>query len=142
MRCFTGEQLRSYCTQVLTRAGISPTDAATVADCLSMPISRRGNPRGSRLSSTWQRLDAGVVEKENRVRVLSESPAALAVDAGNCMGRGRRDLRNEKMYRKGGAGGFLLGDGEILQPFRYGGLLHQDGRFRRDDRNCNDQCNR
>lgn len=34
MRCFTGEQLRSYCTRVLTRTGISPADAATVADCL------------------------------------------------------------------------------------------------------------
>ena len=87
MRCFTGEQLRSYCTQVLTRAGISPTDAATVADCLvDADLSGVESHGVSRLSIYLQRLDAGVVEKENRVRVLSESPAALAVDAGNCMG--------------------------------------------------------
>ena len=87
MRCFTGEQLRSYCTRVLTRTGISPADAATVADCLvDADLSGVESHGVSRLSIYLQRLDAGVVEKENRVRVLSESPAALAVDAGNCMG--------------------------------------------------------
>ena len=62
MRCFTGEQLRSYCTQVLTRAGISPTDAATVADCLvDADLSGVESHGVSRLSIYLQRLDAGAV---------------------------------------------------------------------------------
>ena len=64
MRCFTGEQLRSYCTRVLTRTGISPADAATVADCLvDADLSGVESHGVSRLSIYLQRLDAGVVEK-------------------------------------------------------------------------------
>ena len=70
MRCFTGEQLRSYCTRVLTRAGISPADAVTVADCLvDADLSGVESHGVSRLSIYLQRLDAGVVEGAGSQRI-------------------------------------------------------------------------
>lgn len=87
MKQVKAEMLETYCFDILKRHGVEPGCAQTVARCLVdadlYGISTHGV---SRLAIYLKRLDAGVVEKGNHIRIEKESAAALVIDAGNSLG--------------------------------------------------------
>lgn len=84
---FSEALLKEYCKKVMVAEGIAPDCAADVADMLLDAEMTGVKTHGvSRLAVYLQRVQAGIVAKENNIRILRESPSALAIDAGNTMG--------------------------------------------------------
>ena len=87
MRHFSAEYLNEYCRKVMTAKGVEESCAAAVADMLVDADLTGVSTHGvSRLPIYMERLDKGLVEKKNNIRIIKESPSALAIDAGNTFG--------------------------------------------------------
>ena len=95
------ENLEAFCLDILKKHGVESQCAQTVAHCLVdadlCGISTHGV---SRLAIYLERLDAGVVSKENRITIERESPAALVVNAGNSLGMPAAKFTMEKCIEK------------------------------------------
>lgn len=87
MLVFSANTLRSYCKDVLICSGVDTGCAADVADVLvDADLTGVATHGVSRLTIYMERMSAGVVSRRNCIRILTESPAALSIDAGNTLG--------------------------------------------------------
>ena len=84
---FEASALRGYCVSVLTASGVERSCAEAVADALIDAELTGVSTHGvSRLAVYMQRMDAGVMSRENNIRIVRESTSTLVVDAGNSLG--------------------------------------------------------
>ena len=84
---FEASALRGYCVSVLTASGVERSCAEAVADALIDAELTGVSTHGvSRLAVYMQRMDAGVMSRENNIRIVRESTSTLVVDAGYSLG--------------------------------------------------------
>lgn len=106
MKQVTPKVLEAYCANVLKGYGVEEHCAETVANCLVDADLHGVSTHGvSRLGIYLERLNAGVVEKNNCIRIEKESPAALVVDAGNSLGMPAAKFTMEKCMEKAAESG-------------------------------------
>lgn len=87
MSIYFSDTLCTYCKRVLVASGVDEGCAADVADVLVDADLTGVSTHGvSRLAIYMQRMDAGVVSRKNEIKIIRESPAAIAIDAGNTLG--------------------------------------------------------
>lgn len=87
MSTYFSDTLCTYCKRVLVASGVDEGCAADVADVLVDADLTGVSTHGvSRLAIYMQRMDVGVVSRKNEIKIIRESPAALAIDAGNTLG--------------------------------------------------------
>ena len=87
MKHFTAGTLNEYCRKVMEAKGIDAECAKAVADMLIDADLTGVSTHGvSRLSIYMERVEKGLVAKGNEIKVLKESPSALAIDGGNTLG--------------------------------------------------------
>lgn len=102
------EELRTFVTEILARAGVPRDEAAVVADCI-VSADRRGIPSHgvSRLPVYLTKLEAGSIEKATHVEVLRESQSTALLSGGNgwgpVAGKSAMELAVEKASRTGAA---------------------------------------
>lgn len=106
MKCFMPEELSGYCQKLLTGIGMDPWCAQVTADMLvdadMCGVSSHGV---SRMSIYVQRIQRGLVAKENRIQIVEEGPSTLVVDAGNTLGAPSARFTMEACIRKAGETG-------------------------------------
>ena len=87
-RLATETGLKSFVTTVLEKVGVSPEDAATVADVLVAADLRGVESHGvARLESYYvSRIRAGQLEASPKLTTVRETPTSVLVDAGNGLG--------------------------------------------------------
>ncbi len=101
MKHFTAGALNEYCRKVMEAKGIDPECAAAVADMLIDADLTGVSTHGvSRLSIYMERVEKGLVAKGNEIRVLKESPSALAIDGGNTLGAMSASFAMERCIEK------------------------------------------
>ena len=101
MEIFQAEVLRDYCRRVMTAAGVEAGCAETVADVLVDADLTGVSTHGvSRMAIYLQRIQSGAVSRDNNIRILRESPSALAIDAGNTLGAPSAKFAMEQCVRK------------------------------------------
>lgn len=87
MTTINAQTLRAYTQAILQGHGVAEDCARITADCLVdaelIGVATHGV---SRLAIYLDRIKAGVVARDNQVRIVRESPSALVVDAGNTLG--------------------------------------------------------
>ena len=84
---FPAPALEKFAAEVFTRVGVDPEDARLVANHLVTANLRGVDSHGmSRLGGYIKRLEMGLVNKRNEMRVLRETPVSVYIDAGNAMG--------------------------------------------------------
>lgn len=87
MRIYQESTLKQYCQDVMKAAGIDDKCAKDVAEALvDADLTGVATHGVSRLAIYLQRVKAGAVSRNNQIRILRESPSALAIDAGNTLG--------------------------------------------------------
>ena len=120
---FEASALRGYCVSVLTASGVERSCAEAVADALIDAELTGVSTHGvSRLAVYMQRMDAGVMSRENNIRIVRESTSTLVVDAGNSLGAAAAKFA---MDRQGKRDGLLLCKRAQLQPLRHRRLLYK-----------------
>ena len=101
MNRFSPDTLRWYCADVMTASGVDAACAGTVADVLvDADLTGVATHGVSRMAIYMQRMEAGVVSRKNEIRVLRESPSALAIDAGNTLGAPSAKFAMERCMEK------------------------------------------
>jgi len=85
---FTAGALRDYMARVLEKAGASSEDAGIAADVLLAADMRGVSSHGiiRLFPYYYHRLRAGLINPDPKLRVISETPATLALDADNGLG--------------------------------------------------------
>ena len=113
---FEASALRGYCVSVLTASGVERSCAEAVADALIDAELTGVSTHGvSRLAVYMQRMDAGVMSRENNIRIVRESTSTLVVDAGNSLGAAAAKFAMERCIAKRAQ----------LQPLRHRRLLYK-----------------
>lgn len=98
---FNPSQLRQYCYDVLTAAGVDADCAeATAGMLVDAEVTGMSTHGVSRLSIYLQRIQAGIMSPHNNIRIVRESPSALAVDAGNSLGAAAATFAMKKCIEK------------------------------------------
>ena len=84
---FSYTALKEYCKKVMLAHGVAGDCAETVADMLlDAELTGVSSHGVSRLAIYLERIDKGLVSKQNEAKIVRESPAALVIDAGNSPG--------------------------------------------------------
>lgn len=100
-RCVHWEALRDLCQALLEAEKMPRADALLCADNLVDADLRGVESHGvSRLSNYLKRLQTGVVANDNRVTIIEEHPASLAIDGGNSMGMVSSTFAMQKSIEK------------------------------------------
>jgi LDH2 family malate/lactate/ureidoglycolate dehydrogenase len=87
-RLVQAEPLRNFCASAFEQVGMSPADAATVADTLVEADLRGVHSHGVWWTSTYtRRLQMGGVNPRPVVQVVQETPAMIVLDADRAMGQ-------------------------------------------------------
>lgn len=98
---FEASALRGYCVAVLTASGVERSCAEAVSDALIDAELTGVSTHGvSRLAVYMQRMNAGVMSRENNIRVVQEAPSTVVVDAGNSLGAAAAKFAMEKCIAK------------------------------------------
>lgn len=98
---FEASALRGYCVSVLTASGVERSCAEAVADALIDAELTGVSTHGvSRLAVYMQRMDAGVMSRENNIRIVRESTSTMVVDAGNSLGAAAAKFGMERCIAK------------------------------------------
>ena len=93
--------LHKYCCDLLTASGVAPDCAQAVADVLiDADLSGISSHGVSRLSIYMQRLNAGLVSRENNIKVIKEGPSSVVIDAGNTLGAPSAKFAMEMCIKK------------------------------------------
>ncbi|MDY3280764.1 Ldh family oxidoreductase [Dysosmobacter sp.] len=101
MKNFRPEVLEEYCKNVLTASGVDEGCARTVArSLLDAELTGVSTHGVSRMGIYLQRLNAGLVSRENRICIVRESPSAVVIDAGNTLGAPSARFAMETCIRK------------------------------------------
>ncbi|MBR0313124.1 MAG: Ldh family oxidoreductase [Oscillospiraceae bacterium] len=98
---FSASFLKDYCEKLMTARGVDVDCAETVADMLLDAELTGVSTHGvSRLAIYLERVEKGLVSRHNEVKVLRESPSAVAIDAGNSLGAVGAKFAMETCIRK------------------------------------------
>ncbi|MDB5026542.1 MAG: malate dehydrogenase [Candidatus Eremiobacteraeota bacterium] len=110
-RLSTESGLKSFVTTVLTKVGVTPEDAAIVADVLVAADMRGIESHGvARLESYYvSRIRAGQLEAKPVVETVRETPTSLLVDAGNGLGHPTAKRTMERVLEKASQTGAAFG---------------------------------
>lgn len=101
MKKFSPSVLGQYCKTILTASGVDDSCAQAVAESLIDAELTGVSTHGvSRMSIYMQRMNAGLVSRENNIRILQESPSAVVIDAGNTLGAPSGKFAMETCIRK------------------------------------------
>ena len=101
MKHVTAEYLNDYCQKVMVAKGVDPACAKAVSEVLvDADLTGMSTHGVSRLAIYMERMDKGLVAKGNEIKVLSEGPSALAIDAGNTFGAMVTDFAMERCIAK------------------------------------------
>ena len=93
--------LGEYCKNILIASGVDSGCAQTVAEVLIDAELTGVSTHGvSRMSIYMQRMSAGLVSRENNIRIVQESPSAVVIDAGNTLGAPSAKFAMETCIRK------------------------------------------
>jgi len=103
--------LKTYVSTVLEKVGVSPPDAATVADVLVAADLRGIESHGvARLESYYvSRIQAGQLAAAPTVTTVRETPTSLVVDAGNGLGHPTAKHTMERVLEKAASSGAAFG---------------------------------
>ena len=103
---FTGEELENYCKSVLTASGVEEYCARAVAEVLVDADMTGVSTHGvTRLPIYMQRMEAGLVSRDNNIRILKEGPSTAVIDAGNSLGIPAAKFAMETCIRKASESG-------------------------------------
>lgn len=117
---------RGYCVSVLTASGVERSCAEAVADALIDAELTGVSTHGvSRLAVYMQRMDAGVMSRENNIRIVRESTSTLVVDAGNSLGAAAAKFAMERCIAKAKETGCCFASVHSSQPLRHRRLLYK-----------------
>ena len=98
---FSAEYLKNYCQTLMTARGVDADCAETVADMLlDAELTGVATHGVSRLAIYLERVERGLVSRHNDARIVRESPAAVAIDAGNSLGAVGARFAMETCIRK------------------------------------------
>ena len=98
---FSVSYLKNYCQRLMTARGIDADCAETVADMLLDAELTGVSTHGvSRLAIYLERVEKGLVSRHNDVKIVRESPSAVAIDAGNSLGAVGAKVAMETCVRK------------------------------------------
>ena len=87
MRAFNPAVLKEYCKNVLTASGVDQGCAQAVAEVLIDADLTGVSTHGvSRMSIYMERLEKGLVSRDNNIRIEQEGPSCVVIDAGNTLG--------------------------------------------------------
>ena len=101
MKKFSPSVLGQYCKSILTASGVDEGCAQAVAEALIDAELTGVSTHGvSRMGIYMQRMNAGLVSRENNIRILQESPSAVVIDAGNTLGAPSAKFAMETCIRK------------------------------------------
>lgn len=101
MAVYTAEYLNDYCQKVMVAKGAAPECAKAVSEVLiDADLSGMSTHGVSRLAIYMERMDKGLVAKGNEIKVLKESPSAIAIDACNTFGAMVTDYAIERCIKK------------------------------------------
>ena len=101
MKNYSVTQLEEYCKSVLVASGVEESCAqAVVASLIDAELTGVSTHGVSRMAIYIERMEKGLVSKENNIRVTKESPSALVVDAGNSLGAPAAKFAMDACIRK------------------------------------------
>lgn len=100
-RVFSPSELGDYCKNVLTASGVAEDCARAVTEVLIDADLTGVSTHGvSRMGIYMERMEKGLVSKENKIRILKEGPTTAAIDAGNTLGAASARFAMETCIRK------------------------------------------
>jgi L-2-hydroxycarboxylate dehydrogenase (NAD+) len=110
-RLATEPELKRFVSEVLTKVGVTPDDAAIVADVLVAADLRGIESHGvARLESYYvSRIRNGQLEAKPEVTTVRETPTSLLVDAGNGLGHPTAKRTMERILEKAAQSGAAFG---------------------------------
>jgi LDH2 family malate/lactate/ureidoglycolate dehydrogenase len=110
-RLSTEPKLRAFVAEVLTKVGVAPADAATVAEVLVQADLRGIESHGvARLESYYvSRIRAGKLQAAPEVTVVRETPTSIVLDAGNGLGHPAGKRAMNAVIEKAKASGVAFG---------------------------------
>ncbi|HEV3087455.1 MAG TPA: Ldh family oxidoreductase [Candidatus Elarobacter sp.] len=110
-RLATEAGLRSFVTTVLEKVGVTPDDAAIVADVLVAADMRGIESHGvARLESYYvSRIRAGQLDPRPKIQTVRETATSVLVDAGNGLGHPAGKRAMERVLEKAGQTGAAFG---------------------------------
>lgn len=101
MPTFEAGVLHRFCADVLCASGVEKSCAMAVADALIDAELTGVSTHGvSRLAVYMQRMEAGVMSRENNICIVQESPSAVVIDAGNSLGAAAAKFAMETCIQK------------------------------------------
>lgn len=101
MPTFEAGALHRFCADVLCASGVEKSCAMAVADALIDAELTGVSTHGvSRLAVYMQRMEAGVMSRENNICIVQESPSAVVIDAGNSLGAAAAKFAMETCIQK------------------------------------------
>ena len=101
MRTFDPAELGTYCKNILTASGVDEGCARTVAEVLIDADLTGVSTHGvSRMSIYMERMEKGMVSRENNIKIVKEGPTTAAIDAGNTLGAPSAKFAMETCIRK------------------------------------------
>jgi LDH2 family malate/lactate/ureidoglycolate dehydrogenase len=110
-RLATESRLKAFVVTALTKAGVTPADAAIVADVLVAADLRGVESHGvARLDAYYvSRIRAGQIAAKPNVQTVRETPTSLLVDAGNGLGHPTAKRTMERLLDKAAQSGAAFG---------------------------------
>jgi LDH2 family malate/lactate/ureidoglycolate dehydrogenase len=110
-RLATEPELKSFVSEVLTKVGVTPDDAAIVADVLVAADLRGIESHGvARLETYYvSRIRKGLLEAQPVVTTVRETPTSVLVDAGNGLGHPTAKRTMERVLEKAAQSGAAFG---------------------------------
>ena len=101
MALYSAEYLNDYCQKVMLAKGVAPECAKVVTEVLiDADLSGMSTHGLSRLAIYLERMDKGLVARGNEIKVLRESPSAIAIDACNTFGAMVTDFAMQRCIEK------------------------------------------
>lgn len=123
---FEASALRGYCVSVLMASGVERSCAEAVADALIDAELTGVSTHGvSRLAVYMQRMDAGVMSRENNIRIVRNRPPRWSWTPATPLGAAAAKFAMGAVHRQGKRDGLLLCKRAQLQPLRHRRLLYK-----------------
>lgn len=110
MSVYRVEDLKSFVTRYFVRMGVNPEDALVAADVLVSADLRGVESHGViRLNSYYgSRIAKNLIDPTTPLRIINETPTALALDAGNGLGMVAGYQAMKRCIQKAGESGMAM----------------------------------
>ena len=100
-KVFSPAELGDYCKKVLVASGVAEDCAQAVTEVLIDADLTGVSTHGvSRMSIYMERMEKGMVSRENNIKIVKEGPTTAAIDAGNTLGAPSAKFAMETCIRK------------------------------------------